>query len=40
MIRCDVMEAVGPLQLCGGQIAGIEAAVHAVRSMFQSDEYC
>ena len=38
VIRCDVMEAVGPLQLCGGQIAGIEAAVHAVRSMFQSDE--
>ena len=38
VIRCDVMEAVGSLQLCGGQIAGTEAAVHAVRSLFDSDE--
>ncbi len=27
----------GSLQLCGGQIAGIEAAVHAVRSTFQDE---
>ena len=38
VIRYDVMGAVGSLQLCGGQTAGIEAAVHAVRSVFHSDE--
>ena len=28
----------GCLRLCGGQISGIEAAVHATRSAFESDE--
>ena len=28
----------GCLQLCSGQISGIEAAVHAVRTAFESDE--
>jgi len=28
--RPDVQDASGCLQLCGGQISGIEAAVHAV----------
>ena len=36
--RQDVQEAAGSVQLCAGQIAGIEAAVHAVRSFFQSEE--
>ena len=31
----DVQEAAGPLQLCAGQQAGCEAAVHALRSMFE-----
>ena len=31
----DVQEAAGPLQLCAGQQAGCEAAVHAIRSMFE-----
>ena len=35
--RQDVQEAAGSLQLCAGQIAGIEAAVHAVRSFLQSE---
>ena len=35
----DIQSATGCLQLCGGQIAGIEAAVHATRSAFNSD-YC
>ena len=38
VVRQDVQEASGAVQLCAGQIAGIEAAVHAVRSFFQNDE--
>ena len=34
----DLQEAAGPKQLCAGQIAGIEAAVHAMRSIFSSDD--
>ena len=37
-IRPDVQAATGCIQLCGGQISGIEAAVHAVRSAFTLDE--
>ena len=29
----DVQKAVGPLQLCAGQPAGVEAAIHAMRSL-------
>ena len=32
--RGDIQEAAGPLQLCAGQIAGAEAAVHATREAF------
>ena len=32
----DVEKAVGPLQLCAGQSAGVEAGVHAMRSLFES----
>ena len=32
----DIKEAAGPLQLCAGQEAGCEAAVHAMRQMFES----
>ena len=31
----DVEEATGPLQVCAGQDGGCEAAVHAMRSIFQ-----
>ena len=34
----DVQEAAGPLQLCSGQQAGCEAAVHAIRWMFEDSE--
>ena len=37
VLRYDVMEAAGSLQLCAGQIAGIEAAIHAVRSTFECE---
>lgn len=30
----DIQDATGSLQLCAGQIAGIEATVRAVRSIF------
>ena len=36
--RLDIQEALGCLQMCGDQISGIEAAVHAVRSAFDSDD--
>ena len=38
VIRGDVQDAAGSMQLCGGQIAGLEAAVHAVKSMFAETE--
>ena len=34
VIRDDIQAVAGPLQLCAGQIAGTEAAVHVVRSLF------
>ena len=34
----DIQDASGCQQLCGGQIAGIEAAVHATRAAFESEE--
>ena len=36
--RADLQEAVGPLQLCAGQTAGTEAAIHALRASFQQEE--
>ena len=38
IIRQDILEAAGSLQLCVGQISGAEAAVHSVRTLFQRDE--
>ena len=35
-IKGDILEAAGPLQLCARQIAGIEAAINAVKT-FQND---
>ena len=34
----DIQDASGCLQLCSGQISGVEAAVHAIRSAFESEE--
>ena len=38
IIKGDIQEAVSANQLCGGQIAGVEAAVHAVIQLFNSDD--
>ena len=37
-IRDDIQKVAGPLQLLAGQEAGCEAAVHAVRQMFESPD--
>ena len=36
--RMDVQKACGPLQLCAGQPAGVESAIHAMRSIFEDEE--
>ena len=37
VIGRDIAHAEGPLQLCAGQSAGCEAAVHAMRDVFRDD---
>ena len=37
MTRGDIQDTAGSVQLCAGQIAGVEAAVHAVQESFQQD---
>ena len=38
IIRGDIQNAAGALQLCRGQILGMEAAVHAVQESVQQDD--
>ena len=35
--KSDIQEAAGVRQLCGGQIAGIEAAIHSVHREFHTE---
>ena len=37
IVGSDVQESAGALQLCAGQSAGVEAAVHAMRHIFAAD---
>ena len=37
-ISDDIQAAAGPLQVCAGHLAGCEAAVHAMRQVFESTE--
>ena len=37
IVKLDVLDAAGSLQLCVGQDAGSEAAVHAMRAIFCDD---
>ena len=34
IVKLDILEAAGSLQLCAGQDAGNEAAVHAMRAIY------
>jgi len=34
IIGLDIQHAAGPLHLCAGQMSGVEAAIHAVRTVF------
>lgn len=34
----EVMDASGSLQVCAGQKSGSEAAIHAMREIFEADE--
>ena len=38
VVKKDVRDASGSLQLCAGQKSGSEAAVHAVHTIFESDD--
>ena len=38
IVRDDVLQAAGPLQLCAGQPAGCEAAIHTMQRVFDSPE--
>ena len=37
-IKPDVEKSVGSLQTCAGQEAGIEAAIHAMHDIYQSED--
>jgi len=37
IIKEDIQVVTGPLQLCAGQMARAEAAIHSVRELFVSD---
>ena len=37
-ISDDIQEAAGPLQVCAGHLSGCEAAVHAMRQVFESSD--
>jgi len=36
VVKNDVLQAAGPIQLCAGQHSGCEASVHAMRTAFDS----
>ncbi len=38
IVKDDVLQSVGSLQVCAGQEAGSEAAVHAIRQIFVNEE--
>ena len=37
IIRQDIVDVVGPRQLCAGHCAGVEAAVHSVMSLLLNE---
>ncbi|XP_062508484.1 uncharacterized protein LOC134184756 [Corticium candelabrum] len=38
VVKSDILNVAGPLQLCAGQNVGCEAAIHAIRGIYDEDE--
>ena len=38
LLKQDILDAAGPLQVCAGQVSGCEAAIHAMRQTFADEE--
>ena len=38
VVKPDVIDASGSLQVCAGQSSGSEAAIHAMRNIFDADD--
>ena len=38
IVKHDIQNAVGSIQLCAGQDAGCEAAVHAMKQVFDDED--
>ena len=38
VVKYDLQDAVGTIQLCAGEDAGCEAAVHAMEQIFADDD--
>ncbi|CAM1327173.1 Uncharacterised protein r2_g3614 [Pycnogonum litorale] len=38
VVKPDIISATGALQVCAGQEAGIEAAVHSMRQIYEDNE--
>ena len=38
VVRQDVQETTGSIQVCAGQPGGCEAAIHAMKDLFDDDE--
>ena len=38
LLKQDILDVAGPLQVCAGQVSGCEAAIHAMRQTFADEE--
>ena len=38
VVKGDIQESVGSLQVCAGQAGGCEAAIHAMRTLYEDDD--
>ena len=38
LLKQDILDAAGPLQVCASQVSGCEAAIHAMRQTFADEE--
>ena len=35
LLKCDIQEAAGPMQVCSGLKGGTEAAIHSMKKLFE-----